>query len=173
MDMNTIIILMGDNGFYLAEHGMAGKWYAHEESIRVPMIIYDPRVPDKQKGLINDKMVLNIDIAPTILDYAGLEIPKTMQGKSLRPILYNDKITWRNEFFFEHPFKYKRIPRSEGIITKDWKYIRFIDRKPGAEWLYNLKADPKEKVNLAEDKKYSELKAQIKNRFEKLKEKVK
>ncbi|VAX27065.1 Arylsulfatase [hydrothermal vent metagenome] len=171
-DKNTIIMFMGDNGFYLAEHGMAGKWYAHEESIRVPLIIYDPRVEEIQKGLVNDKMALNIDIAPTILDYAGFEIPKTMQGKSLRNILYNNKSSWRNEFFFEHPFKYKRIPRSEGIVTKDWKYIRFIDRKPGAEWLYNTGNDPKEKVNLAEDKKYSEIKAQLKKRFEKLKEKV-
>lgn len=167
-DKNTIIMLMGDNGFYLAEHGMAGKWYIHEESIRVPFIIYDPRVLPKQKGLLSDKIVLNIDVAPTILDYAGVETPETIQGKSLRAILYNQENQWRSDFLFEHPFKHKTIPRSEGIVSKDWKYSRFIDRKLGYEWMYDLKADPQEKYNLAEEKKYSSQKKQLIMRFEEL-----
>lgn len=167
-DKNTIIMLMGDNGFYLAEHGMAGKWYGHEESIRVPFIIYDPRVSDEQKGLANNKMVLNIDVAPTILDYAGIEIPARMQGKSVRKILYNNEAPWRNDFLFEHPFKYNTIPRSEGVVTKDWKYIRFIDREPGYEWMYNQKVDMNEKHNLAKDKQYHKEKTHLIIRFKEL-----
>ncbi len=167
-EKNTIIILMGDNGFYLAEHGMAGKWYIHEESIRVPLIIFDPRVPQKQRGLTNNQMVLNIDVAPTILNYAGIQIPKTMQGENIRDILYRNKSDWRNDFLFEHPFKYKTLPRSEGIVTKDWKYVRFIDRQPGYEWMYHTGVDPKEKHNLAEDKKYANTKEKLKKRFEEL-----
>ncbi len=165
-DKNTVIMLMGDNGFYLAEHGMGGKYYAHEESIRVPFIIYDPRAPEGKRGLANDRMVLNIDVAPTILDFAGIKIPEGMQGKSVREIMYVDKIPWRNEFLFEHPFKYTTIPRSEGIVTKDWKYVRFIDRQPGYEWMYHIKTDPKEKQNLADDMKYADEKARLKKRFE-------
>ncbi len=167
-EKNTIIMLMGDNGFYLAEHGMAGKWYIHEESIRVPFIIYDPRVPKEQKGLTNNRMVLNIDVAPTILDYAGISIPGTMQGESVRSILYQKDTPWRSDFLFEHPFKYETLPRSEGLVTEEWKYVRYIDRQPGYEWMYHTGIDPKEKQNLAEDEKYAGVKARLKKRFEEL-----
>lgn len=167
-EKNTIIMLMGDNGFYLAEHGMAGKWYIHEESIRVPFIIYDPRVSKEQKGLTNDRMVLNIDVAPTILDYAGINVPETMQGKSVRNILYQKSTPWRNDFLFEHPFKYETLPRSEGLVTEEWKYVRYIDRQPGYEWMYHTSIDPKEKQNLAEDESYADVKARLKKRFEEL-----
>jgi hypothetical protein len=154
-------------------HGMAGKWYIHEESIRVPLIVYDPRVPDNQKGLTNNEMVLNIDIAPTILNYAGIDIPETMQGENIRNILYQKNIPWRNDFLFEHPFKYKTLPRSEGVVTKDWKYVRFIDRQAGYEWMFNTNTDPNEKQNLAEDEKYSAEKVILKKRFEELVEQFK
>ncbi|MCF6224304.1 MAG: sulfatase [Flavobacteriaceae bacterium] len=172
-DKNTIIMLMGDNGFYLAEHGMAGKWYVHEESIRVPFIIYDPRVPEKQKGLKNDQMVLNIDVAPTILDYAGVTIPETMQGENVRNILYQENTPWRSDFLFEHPFKYETLPRSEGIVTKDWKYVRYLDRQPGYEWMFHTETDPLEKQNLAENEKYADIKGRLKKRFEELAKKYK
>jgi arylsulfatase A-like enzyme len=172
-DQNTIIMLMGDNGYYLAEHGMAGKFYAHEESIKVPFIIYDPRAPKEKKGLKNDRMVLNIDVAPTILDYAGVSIPETMQGKSVRELIYNKELPWRNDFLFEHPFKYKTIPRSEGVVTRDWKYVRFIDRQPGYEWMYHTGVDPKEKYNLAEDEKYADIKSRLKKRFKEMVKKYK
>ncbi len=167
-DENTIIMLMGDNGFYLAEHGMAGKWYIHEESIRVPFIVYDPRVSDEQNGLTNDRMVLNIDVAPTILDYAGLPIPETMQGKNVRNILYQTNTSWRKDFLFEHLFEYKTLPRSEGIVTEEWKYVRYIDRQPDYEWMYHTGTDPLEKQNLAEDEKYAIKKGELIKRFEEL-----
>jgi len=165
---NTIIVLMGDNGFYLAEHGMAGKWYAHQESIRVPLIVYDPRAPEKNRGIKNDEIVLNIDVAPTILDLAGLPAQQMMQGKSIMPLLMQKNVTWRNEFLFEHPFKYSTIPRSEGIITKEWKYIRYIDRQPGYEWLFHTTDDSLEIKNLAEDDFYANEKIFLKKQFETL-----
>ncbi len=164
-DKNTIIMLMGDNGFYLAEHGMAGKWYIHEESIRVPFIIYDPRAPNKHKGLINDKMVLNIDVAPTIIDYAGINVPEVMQGENVRDIMYQEDTSWREDFLFEHPYVYEKIPRSEGLVTKEWKYVQFYDRELGYEWMFHTSDDPNEKENLAEDEKYTEIKAKLKKRY--------
>ena len=70
LDKNTVIIYTSDNGFYLGEHGLAGKWFMHEESVRLPLIIYDPRRSDGGKQI--DKMTLNIDMAPTMLDIAGV-----------------------------------------------------------------------------------------------------
>ncbi len=164
-DQNTVIMLMGDNGFYLAEHGMAGKWYAHKESVRVPFIVYDPRMPKRKRGIRNDAMVLNIDVAPTILALAGIPAPPVMQGKSILPLLKNKDTSWRSEFLFEHPFKYATIPRSEGIVTKDWKYVRFIDREP-YEWLFHNSADSLEIKNLAEDDAYANEKGRLIKRFE-------
>ena len=77
---NTVIIFMGDNGFYLGEHGMEGKWYGHEESIRVPLIIYDPRQQKKLQGTQVRGIALNIDIAPTILSIAGARFLKRYRG---------------------------------------------------------------------------------------------
>jgi arylsulfatase A-like enzyme len=148
IEKNTIIIFMGDNGFYLGEHGLEGKWYGHEESIRVPLIVYDPRLSADKNGKKIDEMVLNIDIAPTILSYANATVPKTMQGKSLT------SATVRNEFFYEHTYsKSPKIPNVEGIVTKDFKYMKYIEHN--YEELYNIKTDPKEKINLAADKKYA------------------
>ena len=161
LDKNTIIMLMGDNGFYLAEHGLAGKWYAHEESIRVPFIVYDPRLPHKNRGQILDQMVLNIDVAPTILDFAGLPIPETMQGKSVMPLFNGSDEKWRDSFLFEHLFVYDRIPKSEGIIKKDQKYIRFLVDAPQKEWLFDLTVDPLEKINFADSSGYASIKKEL------------
>lgn len=153
IDKNTVIIFMGDNGFYLGEHGLEGKWYGHEESIRVPLIIYDPRLPITKNGQKIEQIALNIDIAPTILALANTTIPHTMQGINLFDIV-NKKIKPREEFFYEHTYsKSPKIPNVEGIVTKDFKYMNYIEH--GYEELYNIAVDPKEKVNLAQDKKFA------------------
>ena len=161
LDKNTVIMLMGDNGFYLADHGLAGKWYAHEESIRVPFIVYDPRLPDQYKGQMLEQMALNIDVAPTILDFAGLPIPKVMQGKSVTPLLKGNDAGWRDSFLFEHLFVHDKIPRSEGIIKKDQKYIRFLVDDPQREWLFDLATDPHETINFADSSEYNNLKENL------------
>ena len=152
---NTIIILMGDNGYYLGDRGFADKWLMHDVSIRVPLIIYDPRNP-ASGNIVQDQMVLNIDVAPTILDLAGIPIPERLQGKSLLPLVSGQKAVWRNSIFCEHLMNEPRIPNSECIRTNDWKFIRYPIH-PGYVELYNLKNDPWEEHNLAEKPGYKKL----------------
>lgn len=161
LDQNTIIMLMGDNGFYLADHGLAGKWYAHEESIRVPFIVYDPRSQKKYQGQRLEQMALNIDVAPTILDFAGVPIPNVMQGKSILPLLKGEDAEWRDRFLFEHLFVHDRIPSSEGIIKKDQKYVRFLVDEPKKEWLFDLSANLQETINFADSSEYASVKQKL------------
>ena len=173
LDDNTIIIFMGDNGFFLGEHGLAGKWFAHEESIRVPLIIYDPRIENANKNIPSEKIALNIDIAPTILDLAGEKVPKEMQGRSLLPILKNQNKNWRKDFLYEHSFDHPAIPKSEGVRTEEWKYIRYPDEKPVFEELYNLKKDPFEENNLSTNKFSQSVLEKLRRRCDELKNELK
>jgi len=148
-DDNTVIIFTGDNGFYLGEYGLAGKWFPHELSIRVPLIVYDPAAPRSRRGLTLDRMALNVDIAPTILQFAGLKPPAQMQGQSLLPLLRGKRPKWRTEFFYEHPFEHKTIAKSVALRTRRYKYARYTDYD--YEEIYDLKTDPDEINNLAKD----------------------
>lgn len=170
---NTVIIFTGDNGMYLGEHGLAGKWYGHEESIRVPLIIYDPREGSGMKGKVSDKIALNIDIAPTILGYAGVEAPEKMQGVDLvRLVEGEDPTLDRQDFFYEHTFMGSPgIPKIEGVVSPDIKYMKFIEH--GYEQLFDLRADRLEKKNLSEDAGYQEELEKLRERYEALKEQVK
>jgi len=146
---NTVIMLTGDNGFYLGERGFAGKWYPHEVSIHVPLVVYDPRLPAEQRDTRRARIVLSIDVAPTLLALAGVDVPERMQGESLLPLVRGEEPEWRTEFFCEHLFRHPRIPRTEGVRTEQTKYIRFLDVDPPYEELYDLRADPDEAHNLA------------------------
>ena len=176
-ESNTIIVLMGDNGFYLGEHAMAGKWYGHEESIRVPLIIYDPRLSNSLKGQTRNEMALNIDIAPTLLDLAGVEAPQVMQGRSLRKLINGKSPKWRDEFFYEHRFVKNwgdtNIPQSEGVVTKRYKYLRYIESDPMFEELYDLKDDPHETNNLATNAESQDLLKKMQKKCDKLLEAAK
>ena len=163
---NTIIILIGDNGFYLGEHGLAGKWFPHEESIRVPLLVYNPRAPKKFRGLTRDEFALNIDIAPTILELANLPVPEQMQGTSLLPLLRGKKPKWRADFFYEHLFNHKTIPKTEALRTSRFKYARYIDFD--YEELYDLESDPQETKNLAKAQNYSQTLKSLRKRCDKL-----
>ena len=152
---NTIIIYAGDNGYNINERQLAGKWFGWEEDLRIPLIIYDPR-NTASHGKENTAMALNIDIAPTILDLAGVKAPQSYQGDSLTPLLNGDSSTngdngtnWRQEFFFEHMFqpKHSPIPPTVGIRTQRWKYVDFY--KNNFQQLYDLSKDPQEQNNLA------------------------
>ncbi len=156
LDRNTVILFTGDNGFFLGESGLAGKWLPHEPSIRVPLLVYDPRAGTGASGRRIDELVLNIDLAPTIVQLAGQAIPKRMQGKSLLALIQGEAGGWRNEFFYEHLFEHPRIPRSEGVRTQRWKYFRYIDTDPLIEELYDLKTDPFEEHNLAGDPDFAD-----------------
>ncbi len=150
-DKNTIIILMGDNGYFMGERQLAGKWLMYDNSIRVPLIVYDPRI-NQHRDL--DAMAQNVDVPMTILDMAGVKAPAKWQGKSLYPLVKGTtKNLQRDTILIEHLWEFANIPPSEGIRTKDWKYFRYVNDK-STEELYFLKDDPKEIRNLAADPKY-------------------
>ncbi len=151
---NTVIIIMGDNGYFTGERQLAGKWLMYELSLNVPLIIYDPRAKRHQD--VSD-MVLNIDVPKTILDLAGISAPEPYQGLSLVPYVGQRKPEEvREAILFEHLWNLPQIPSSEGIRTSQWKYFRyrFIS---APEELYNLNNDPMEKINLAQDPKYRDV----------------
>ena len=155
VDDNTIIIYTGDNGYALNERQLAGKWFGWEEDLRVPLIIKDPRIK-KQKA--SREIALNIDIPPTILDFAGVDIPDSYQGKSLIPLVESNEVeSWRKEFFFEHMYQPKRapIPPIYGLRTTHWKLVNFY--KNDHIQLYDLENDPGETHNLAYDDKFKYL----------------
>lgn len=156
---NTVIIFLSDNGQFLAEHGFSGKWLMYEESIRVPFFVFDPRnIKRKSKC---EEMVLNIDVAPTVLALAGISIPKTMQGKSVITLLNNPKQKFRDEIFAEHTYghgkKENHIEPSECLRTREWKYIRYTNQNgENADELYNLKRDPLEMKDLSGNPEYKD-----------------
>ncbi len=151
LDRNTIIIFASDNGYFLGDRQLADKWLMYEPSIRIPMVVYDPRV--KSGHTVSD-MVLNIDVPSTILDFAGITPPGDWQGRSLVPAVMGTRITdQRRDIFVEHLWETVNIPPSEGVRTERWKYFRYINDR-SIEELYDLQSDPDEMHNLVLDRKY-------------------
>lgn len=149
---DTVILVTGDNGFALGDRGLADKWFMWEEDIRVPTLVFDPRLGKQQRGRSISALTLNVDFAPTLLDLAGLTPPASMQGRSLVPWLRGEPVAdWRRDFYYEHVTLPHMIPPCEGVRTEDWKYIRWTASRPPAEELYHLAADPFEETNLASD----------------------
>ena len=174
---NTVIIFTSDHGFFLGEYGFAGKWTPHEVSIRIPLVILDPR--DKTGGQRRAQTALNIDMAPTILDFANVEIPAEVQGRSLKPLLRTDAEDWRDSFFYEHWFNARgRIAPSEGVRTSRWKYCRYLvpgeEQQGTARWeeLFDLDVDPHEKVNLADNPSYAAQLEQMRSQWREWREKA-
>lgn len=161
-----------DNGNFHAEHGLADKWYPHQESIRVPLIIRDPRMKGG-KGSTNDAFTLNIDLAPTILGAAGLPSPKKMMGRDISQLYLSSsaKERWRSEFFYEHPIVSHAayIPASEALVRKNYKYMYWPNYK--YEQLFDLVNDPGEMEDIFNSTKPDvvEIRNEMKRRFEELK----
>ncbi len=167
---NTLIIFTGDNGYFHGEHGLADKWYPHQESIRVPLIVRDPRLAAGQRGGTNAAFTLNVDLAPTILAATGIKAPATMQGRDIAPLyLAAERPAWRNEFFYEHAIigSVNQIPASEALVRKDWKYFYWPDFQ--LEQLFHVAADPFEEADLAKDPAQAERLAEMRSRFAQLK----
>ncbi|MEC3878397.1 sulfatase family protein [Parapedobacter sp. 10938] len=171
LDENTVIIFMGDNGFYLGEHGLEGKWFAHEESIRVPLIIYDPRKSAVDPGRALEQIALNVDIAPTILSLAGISndgIPIGMQGVDLTKSI-NHGTSTRKRFYYEHRFYGSpQIPASEAVVSVDYKYIRYPEHH--YEEFFDLTADRWEIQNQMANNTYADSIASFRRAFVDLKE---
>jgi len=164
-DKNTIIIFTSDHGMFIGDRGFAGKWLAYDASIRVPMIIYDPRFPAGVKGARHKEMVLNLDMPETILSLAGVPIPAAMQGHSLMGLIDGSAKAWRSEFFYQHTFVANAAPPSEALVGTRYKYIVYTQQSPPYEELYDLQSDPNESGNLAGSAKYKAILDSMKVRF--------
>ena len=158
LDKNTIIIYTADNGYYMGNRGFAGKWTHYEESLHVPLIIYDPRKSSEDTGKTTDKTALNIDISATILDMAGLSIPLSYQGQSLLPVLNNeDTENWRSDFLIEHRMEHEKLPKYVGLHTPKYVYVNYYEQNPAYEYLHDLEIDPDQIENLRNNPNYTKV----------------
>ena len=161
---NTIIVYSADNGYHMGNRGFAGKWSHYEESLRVPLIISDPRVPKSKQGQVTDAIALNLDLPATFLDWAGIAPPARYQGHSLKPVVSQGKpADWRTESFHEHFAVRGRIPAFEGLRNDHFKYVRYFDHG-NHEFLHDLKKDPDELKNLASHSDYQTILADMRDR---------
>ena len=167
---NTVVAFTSDNGFFLGEHGLAGKWLAYEESIRLPLLVRDPRLPLSRQGRVCESTSLNIDLAPTLLDLAGVSVPTEMQGRSLVPLVQGRTPEWRTDWFYEHRFKHQFIPPSEAVRTDRWKYLVYPTHQ--REELYDLQADPGEIDNLAGQSQFAAQLVAMRSRCDELRVEV-
>lgn len=160
LDENTVVIYMGDNGFCWGEHGLIDKRQFYEASVRVPMLIRAPGL--FASGQVLERMVQNVDIAPTILACAGLEKPSQMVGSSYIPLLQGKDIPWRNRIFYEYYWEheYPQTPTMHGVRTDDYKYIRYHGIWDTNEF-YDLRNDPQELHNRIDDPTYQDIIKQL------------
>jgi N-acetylglucosamine-6-sulfatase len=171
---NTVIIYSSDNGYFMGEHTFLDKRLAYENSMRVPMLIRYPK--HIKNGTVIDELCLNIDVAPTILDFANLKIPKYMQGESMKNLLNGkDQRNWRKAFLFEYfvdtywPYA---GPNQIAVRTDRYKLIdNFL--KDDIDELYDLVKDPGEMINLINSPEYQNVENELRDTAEDLKEKYK
>jgi N-acetylglucosamine-6-sulfatase len=144
---STLIILAGDNGFLLGEHGLIDKRCMYEESIRIPWVMSCPELYGTS-GKVADNMILNIDLAPTVLEAAGVPVPKTVQGRSVLDLPNRPEMSWRTAFVYEYFWEkvFPETPTCLGIRTDRYKYIEYHGVWDVNE-LYDLYDDPKEMHN--------------------------
>ena len=152
---NTIVVYTSDQGFYLGEHGWFDKRFMYEESLSMPLVIRYPKEIKGQQKL--DEIILNLDFAPTFLDYAGIKVPKSMQGNSIRNLLSGkQKSKWRESMYYhyyEFPHGWHFVKKHYGIRTDRYKLIHFYDDIDAWEF-YDLKNDPNEINNIYNNKNY-------------------
>jgi arylsulfatase A-like enzyme len=163
----TAIVLSSDHGFFLGEHHFYDKRLMYEPSIRVPfMVRYPKRV---QAGTRRGEMVINVDMAPTLLDLAGVKVPENVQGKTLMPLAERKQVPWRSDWlyeYYEYP-GYENVKPCRGVRTDRYKYIEFM-LEPKEYELYDLKTDPEELHNLYGKPGYEKLTAEMQERLARL-----
>ena len=162
---NTLLIFAGDNGMFLGEHGMTDKRTMHEPSIRVPLLARYPK--SIRPGTVIEPMVLNVDLAPSILDICGAPPLKKIHGASFKPLLAGDTRGWRKSWYYEYNYEkqFPYTPNVRGVRTDTWKYVHYPhgDGTPDrhkAE-LYHLATDPGETNNLINDEKHADKVAEL------------
>ena len=165
---NTVIVYAGDNGHLFGEHGLYDKRNAYEESMRIPFFIRYPKLV-RPAGR-RDQMVLNIDLAPTLLDIIGAEIPAFMQGRSMVPFLKSPSLEGRDAFLYEHfPVFPIPIPGIAAVRTRDFKYVTY-QKGTWRDQLFDLQNDPREFHNIIGTKAGKEALPGLQKRLEQLKE---
>ena len=164
---NTIVIYSSDNGFFNGEHGFYNKMWMYEPSLRVPLLIKGPNITAKSE---NKAFACIMDIAPTLLDYAGCTIPEDLQGQTLRPLL-EGKSTALRDFFYYHYYGsgYRGIAPSEivGIRSKTHKLIYYpkSEYSPTTWELFDLNKDPHEMSNLYNNPQYKQTQLQLRTQL--------
>ncbi len=167
---NTVVIYTSDNGFYLGEHGLGDKRSAYDESLRVPLLVRYPALGAKARGRVVDEMVLNLDLAQSLLDFAGVSAPKQMQGLSWRLLLTGEATGWRQSWFYEYfaeNQKNSRVPDITAVRTADAKLIKYPGRDEWTE-LFELSADPYETRNLYGEPAHASLRAKLEAEHDRL-----
>jgi N-acetylglucosamine-6-sulfatase len=173
---NTLVIYMGDNGFSFGEHGLIDKRHAYEESMRVPMLAWAPGYVEA--GTTIDEMVVNTDIAPTLLELAGTQMPDghVVDGRSMLPLLDHtggaapDDLDWRDEVLYEYywEWNFPQTPAQFALRTDRYKYMYFYGLW-GKNALFDLEEDPIETYNLIDDEAHQERRVALRERlFEQL-----
>jgi len=170
---NTVVFYTSDQGFYLGDHGWFDKRFMYEESLRMPLLVRYPK--EIKPGSVNDNIVLNLDFAPTFLDFAGLNKPPDMQGRSIRPLLQAKKTKdWRKSMYY-HYYEYPAVhsvKRHYGVRTDRHKLIHFYNDID--EWeLYDLRKDPREMKNVFDDPAYADTVKKLKAELKRLRKKYK
>lgn len=163
---NTIVIYMGDNGFQFGEHGLIDKRTAYEASVKVPLLIWQPGQNVERKVI--GHTVANIDIAPTILDIAGISTPANMDGRSFKPLIAGENVEWRKEILYEYYWErnYPYTPTTHALLTDRYKFIRYQGIWDVDEF-YDMLEDPFETRNLINDESYrNEIEAHSKRMFD-------
>ncbi len=169
---NTAILYTSDNGFFAGEWQAFDKRFMHEVSIRVPMLVRYPKLV--KAGTTPKEMILNIDIAPTLLELAGVKEVPPMHGRSFLPVLKGEAKNWRKDWlysYYEYPGPHS-VQKHRGIRTETWKLIHYYKQSPEEFELYNLEKDPKETTNLYGKPEYAEITQKLKDRLKELQKEV-
>lgn len=168
LDENTIVVYTSDQGFYMGEHGWFDKRFMYEESFRTPLLMKLPKGYNKRGDV--KQLVQNIDYAPTFLDLAGVKIPESIQGVSLKPLLKEQKVEkWRDALYY-HYYEYPNehmVKKHYGVRTERYKLIHFYDDIDSWE-LFDLQKDPQEMNNLINDQAYVQVKANLMKKLNEL-----
>jgi arylsulfatase A-like enzyme len=166
---DTAILFSSDHGFFLGEWRIFDKRFMHEPSIRVPLIIRYPRMI--RPGTSIGQMALNLDLAPSILELAGIPIPIAMQGKSLVPFLNGETpVDWRKDWLYEY-YEFpedEHVPPHRGVRSDRYKLIHYYTMVPQEYELYDLQVDPGERNNLWAESAYNRLSEQLLTRIDEL-----
>ncbi|MEN9632934.1 MAG: hypothetical protein RL077_1338 [Verrucomicrobiota bacterium] len=162
-DENTVIIYSADNGYYMGDRGFQGKWSHYDQSIHVPLIVYDPRMKSELRGRVLPETAVSLDLPATILDLAAVPVPAKYQGNTLVPLLAGaHPKNWRTDFYVEHHANPAQIATWFGIRDNRYTYANYYQN--GTELLYDRERDPTELTNVATDAAYAAVFARLRQR---------